>query len=185
MNCVRKVAKQAKGNSPVSGRSTPRTLLQLLLFGSCLDSMPWLPVIMDCMQNKPSSPQVAFGHNIYHSNRKQTRADEEPACLHLRNLNLCLIRKTNWVHPCLWLSLCLSSIGLRPTYSLNCEWFCTACFRNGNHVFQIFVYNHLAMLPLFQKVIWQPMTTLYDYLFVVMTTLLGPPCNHVLTSGGH
>jgi len=88
---------------------------------------------------------------------------EEPACLHL-GLNSHLVVKTSEVWTCLWLNLCLSRIGLCPTCNLSYKWFCTACSRNGNHGFLVFVVVvHLflicfkvATLPLFQKVLWPP-----------------------------
>lgn len=92
--------------------------------------------------------------------------------------------KTNWVHPCLWLVLYFSRTGLCPTCNLDYQWFCTACSRNGNHVF---TSKRLLLTISWSYLSLKGYLTTCD-LFVVTTScysnlVISPPCS-LFVSGG-
>lgn len=69
---IRKQVVQAVEVKPVN-RTPPQLLLRLL---------PWLPSwwTIACESKKPAVPGAAFGQGVFHSNRKQTKAEASLTC---------------------------------------------------------------------------------------------------------
>lgn len=67
-------------SKPVNN-TPPGPLHQLLLLGSYLKFLPWLPWMMDCELSDEIKPfsHVALGHGVYHSNRNANKdIDPDP-----------------------------------------------------------------------------------------------------------
>lgn len=62
--CTRKEAERVPGNKPVSSLSPPDLPSMVLVFRL----LPWASAEINSFP-----PQVAFGHDVYHSNRRQTK----------------------------------------------------------------------------------------------------------------
>lgn len=78
--------------------STPALVsLHLGLIGTCKPNLPLHDLVGTCKPNQPFFPELLFGHDIYHSNRKQIRAEITDICVCLHCSGSLDPRRTQYI----------------------------------------------------------------------------------------